>query len=468
MSKGAVSSVSLTEAGHFLGTPDYSAPEQIQGLVVDGRADQYALACVAFQLLAGVQPFGRDQGMAVLFAHLSQPPPLLSAWRPGLPGGVDAVLARGMAKVPQQRFGSGAEFADALRGALGLPSYTSYLPVHGRAASPAVAAGQAVPAGAAGQAVSVTPPWPGGPAAAETVDLIPDSARAPVRNGPGHARSRPPSSSPRWKRRLLPLGAAAAIIAIAATILATTTHLDHGAGASAGQKAAKLVYAEGGRVPPYYVWISTQGNSNFTGAQYAAVRLTATGALLGSVTASAPGGTVAAVTGAADDRTFVLDEQTWSNPSSNGNQAWEPRTFYVLHLSAAGKPGPVTRLPISMPYGEVLSGMALSPDGTKLAIGMGNVSKSNTNLTVLKLYSVPAGKVLRTWYADGTIGNSGDDPEALSWTSDQRTLGFDWLGNTDGNRAGGMASRPHQKRHQPDRQQPPGAVKHAEHAAGVR
>ena len=81
VSKGAVSSVSLTGAGHFLGTPDYAAPEQIQGLAVDGRADQYALACVAFQLLAGVPPFGRDQGMAVLFAHLSEPPP--SLWRGG-------------------------------------------------------------------------------------------------------------------------------------------------------------------------------------------------------------------------------------------------------------------------------------------------------------------------------------------------------------------------------------------------
>ena len=51
VSKGAISSVSLTGAGHFVGTPDYSAPEQIQGLAVDGRADQYALACVAYQLL---------------------------------------------------------------------------------------------------------------------------------------------------------------------------------------------------------------------------------------------------------------------------------------------------------------------------------------------------------------------------------------------------------------------------------
>ena len=80
-----MSSVSLTGAGQFLGTPDYSAPEQIQGWAVDGRADQYALACVAYQLLTGVVPFERDQGMAVLLAHLSEPPPSLGSRRPDCP-----------------------------------------------------------------------------------------------------------------------------------------------------------------------------------------------------------------------------------------------------------------------------------------------------------------------------------------------------------------------------------------------
>ena len=64
----------LTGAGQFVGTPSYSAPEQIQGRAVDGRTDQYALACVAYQLLTGAVPFERDQGMAVLLAHLSEPP----------------------------------------------------------------------------------------------------------------------------------------------------------------------------------------------------------------------------------------------------------------------------------------------------------------------------------------------------------------------------------------------------------
>jgi serine/threonine-protein kinase len=126
VSKGAISSVSLTGAGHFLGTPDYSAPEQIQGLAVDGRTDQYALACVAYQLLTGARPFERDQGMAVLFAHLSEPPPSLGSRRPGLPGAADRVLARALAKAPEKRYGSCAEFADALREALGLTPYNSH------------------------------------------------------------------------------------------------------------------------------------------------------------------------------------------------------------------------------------------------------------------------------------------------------------------------------------------------------
>jgi len=123
VSKWAVSSISLTEPGQFLGTPDYSAPEQIQGRVVDGRTDQYALACVAYQLLTGTVPFERDQGIAVLLAHLSEPPPSLNSRRPGLPDAADQVLAKALAKAPEKRYESCRDFADALREALGLAHY---------------------------------------------------------------------------------------------------------------------------------------------------------------------------------------------------------------------------------------------------------------------------------------------------------------------------------------------------------
>ena len=94
---------SLSREGIFSGTVDYVAPEQIQGEEVDGRADVYALACVLFEVLAGRPPFARDSDLAVVFAHLKQPPPSLAALRPELPEALDAVLGQGMAKDPDGR-----------------------------------------------------------------------------------------------------------------------------------------------------------------------------------------------------------------------------------------------------------------------------------------------------------------------------------------------------------------------------
>jgi serine/threonine protein kinase len=125
LTKGALSSVSQTGTGHFLGTPTYSAPEQIQGRRVDARTDEYALACAVYALLSGEPPFLRDEGMAVLYAHLSTPPPLLTSRRPDLSSAVDDVLLCALAKAPEARYASCGEFADALRMALGLERYDS-------------------------------------------------------------------------------------------------------------------------------------------------------------------------------------------------------------------------------------------------------------------------------------------------------------------------------------------------------
>ncbi len=129
VARGIVSAGSLTAAGQFFGTPDYAAPEQMTGRPVDGRLDQYALACVAYTLLSGSVLFRRDEPMAVLYAHLYKPPPRLTAVRPDLPGGVDRVLARALAKVPEDRYDSCGTFADELREALGLDPYDPAKPV---------------------------------------------------------------------------------------------------------------------------------------------------------------------------------------------------------------------------------------------------------------------------------------------------------------------------------------------------
>ena len=151
IARAMLSAGTLTVAGQFLGTPDYAAPEQVNGQPVDGRADQYALACVAFEVLSGTVPFKRDLPIAVLYAHLSTPPPRLTSIRQDVPPAVDQVLATAMAKSHGERYPSCADFADALREALGLDPYdpsraapTPTMPVTMLDAPPAVGAWTAV------------------------------------------------------------------------------------------------------------------------------------------------------------------------------------------------------------------------------------------------------------------------------------------------------------------------------------
>ena len=133
LSKMVMSSLGPTRAGQFLGTPGYSAPEQLEGKQVDGRADQYSLACAAFELLSGQTPFPRDQLAAVIWAHISEPPPELASRRPDLPPAIDGVLAKALAKDPADRYASCRAFAEALREALGLTSYSSGSEAHPQA-----------------------------------------------------------------------------------------------------------------------------------------------------------------------------------------------------------------------------------------------------------------------------------------------------------------------------------------------
>ncbi|MGE5273584.1 MAG: protein kinase domain-containing protein, partial [Verrucomicrobiota bacterium] len=100
------------EAGLSLGTPAYVAPEQIEGNDVDGRADQYSLACLLHECLTGGPPFPRASAPAVLFAHLEEEPPA--------PAGLEHVLPRALAKDPADRYPSCSAFVADARRALGL------------------------------------------------------------------------------------------------------------------------------------------------------------------------------------------------------------------------------------------------------------------------------------------------------------------------------------------------------------
>jgi Protein kinase domain len=121
ISKRTVAS-NLTSTGQFVGTLDYIAPEQVEGHAIDGRTDQYSLACTAFELLSGIPPFRRSLGLALINAHLSEAPPSLVARRPELAPSIDVVLAKAMAKSPAQRYATCLQFAMDLGRALGLAS----------------------------------------------------------------------------------------------------------------------------------------------------------------------------------------------------------------------------------------------------------------------------------------------------------------------------------------------------------
>lgn len=109
----------FTNAGEFVGTVDYMAPEQISGRPVDGRCDLYSLACVVYETLVGWPPFQRDDVWAVLYAHQYDQPPPLTEKRPEIAPAADDVLAKALAKVPEDRYGSCLEFVAALRAAAG-------------------------------------------------------------------------------------------------------------------------------------------------------------------------------------------------------------------------------------------------------------------------------------------------------------------------------------------------------------
>jgi serine/threonine-protein kinase len=181
LSKAASAATTLTASGMFLGTPDYSAPEQATGSTpVSAATDQYALACVAFHLLAGVVPYKREEPLATLFAHVQAPVPSVTALRPELPPAVDAVLAKAMAKDPADRYQSCGQFAAALRATLA-PAAIAGAAGAGHVPFPPFRPGE--------DTIAATPPKTaagrGSPPPPETVAAAPGAGGVPGRASPG-------------------------------------------------------------------------------------------------------------------------------------------------------------------------------------------------------------------------------------------------------------------------------------------
>src|SRR5215213_5861789 len=118
LTKHAEDATGLTKTGQWVGTVDYVAPEQVRGEAVDARTDVYALGCVLFHALSGQIPFPRPSEIAKIYAHLSDPPPAVDWVALGQPAAMGEVVARGMAKDPDERYPSAGDLGRAARAAV--------------------------------------------------------------------------------------------------------------------------------------------------------------------------------------------------------------------------------------------------------------------------------------------------------------------------------------------------------------
>ncbi|HJP65379.1 MAG TPA: serine/threonine-protein kinase [Actinomycetota bacterium] len=116
LTKRTTSVSGLTQTGQFMGTVDYVAPEQVQGSGVTGAADQYSLGCVAYECLTGSSPYPKESDVAVLWAHVNDPPPALPE---GAQGPADAAVQRALSKRADDRYPTSSAFVEALAGAAG-------------------------------------------------------------------------------------------------------------------------------------------------------------------------------------------------------------------------------------------------------------------------------------------------------------------------------------------------------------
>jgi hypothetical protein len=251
---------------------------------------------------------------------------------------------------------------------------------------------------------------------------LPDAPAGSLRGGgPGRRH---------WLRALTPLAAAAAV---AATVIVSLTLTSGMHGLPRGEDSSAGTGALGG-LPPYYLVL--------TGApgmpEHATIRATATGKTLATVTAPRPYSGFTLVTGADDDRTFILATQRWWRiaPGTRGLAAEKrngttPTAFFRLRFDPATRSARLTPLhvPQKIPA-DSLSGIGVSPDGTKLAMTL-----RPAEIEVITLATGSA----RRWVWPGSahstrvwVGNDKPDGQPLSWTADGRTLAFRMNTQSDG------------------------------------
>jgi len=168
----------MTQSGVMMGTPNYMSPEQVQGHAVDGRADQFSLAVIAYEVLTGEKPFVADHLPSLLYRIVREEPVPAQRLNPTLSPQVDVVLRKALSKSAADRYPTAVEFVDALTEACNLNPNWRPLPRSGSQNLPTM--GGAAPAYHAPEA-----------AAASASASLSDSAPAPVRTPPPEIPTRP-------------------------------------------------------------------------------------------------------------------------------------------------------------------------------------------------------------------------------------------------------------------------------------
>ena len=184
------SEIGITQTGQFVGTIDYVSPEQIRGEPATAMADVYALGCVLYEALTGVVPYPRPTDAAVLYAHLSDPPPVPSREQPSLSPAFDAIVARALAKDPHTRYPTAGSLAEAvLAAAEGAPA-----PPVPASPAPELGIAAAVEAPAPPPPPPVYEPWTGEPEVESGLTTLHPTAPPPPPPEPG--AEPPPASFP--------------------------------------------------------------------------------------------------------------------------------------------------------------------------------------------------------------------------------------------------------------------------------